>query len=572
MNNAWVFELVIFLLLLITGSVFLGRYMALVFTSRSTFLTPIIRPLEKFLYYILGINENEEMTWQVYAKNIIILSVLSIAGLFLIQKFQQFLPFNPQQFPGVRFDTALNTAVSFVTNTNWQCYSGEASLSYFTQMAGLAVQNFLSAAVGLAAAIAFIRAFVPNLNKEKPLFTLGNFWVDLTRSILYILLPLSILFSMIFVSQGVIQNFHNYVKVKTFSGYEQVIPGGPAASQIAIKHIGTNGGGFFNANSTHPFENPTPVTDFLQIFGLLIIAAALPFTLGSMLKKPKLGWVIFMSMFIIYLLGLSVFIYAEFKGNPILHNLGLAPGISMEGKEVRISPLSNVLFAHSTTSTSCGAVNSMHDSLMPLSGLILIFNMALGEIVFGGVGTGLIGLLLYVMLTMFIVGLMIGRTAEIFGKKLEPFEMIMAIVAILTPSIIQLCFGAIAVSTKVGVVGLNNLGPHGLSEIIYAFASGAGNNGSAFAGLSANTLFYNLTLAFAMLCGRFVVIIPALAIAGALIKKKFVPDSVQFPTQSPVFIVMLIGVILIVGALTFFPILTLGPILEHLYMHAGKIF
>lgn len=560
-------QLTLFLAILTIIALALGEYMAKVFKGEKTLLSFILKPIEKLLYKLFGVDETTEMDWKAYSFSLIIFNVLGIIAVFALQELQHVLPFNPQHLLPVRWDTAINTAVSFVTNTNWQAYAGEGTLSYLTQMLGLTVQNFVSAAVGIAVAIAFLRAFT---NKE--IKTIGNFWVDLTRAIVYILLPLSILYSLVFVSQGVIQNLNPYVKAHTIQGAEQVIAQGPVASQEAIKILGTNGGGFFNANSAHPYENPNPMTDYMQILGLLIISAALPFTFGILLNNRKQGWAIFMAMAILYLLGLGVALYSEFHGNPILSKFGIQHGLNMEGKEVRFGILSSVLFGHSTTVTSCGAVNAMHDSMMPITGLVFMFNMMVGEVIFGGVGSGLIGMILYAILTMFLVGLMIGRTPEIFGKKLEPFEMIMAVIALILPSVVQLTFGAIAATHGFGLSSLNNAGPHGLSEIIYAFASGAGNNGSAFAGLNANTPFYNLTIAFAMLVGRFGTLIPSLAIAGSLIQKRFVPDEAKFPTASPLFVVMLVSVVIIVGALTFFPVMVLGPILEKLLLGAGGLF
>lgn len=560
-------QLAIFFAILTLIALTLGEYMAKVFKGDKTLLSFVLRPIEKLLYKLFSIDENQEMDWKTYAFSLIILSVLGVIGIFALQEQQNILPFNPQGLGAVRWDTALNTAISFVTNTNWQAYAGENTMSYFTQILGMTVQNFLSAAVGISVAIAFFRAFT-----KKETQTIGNFWLDLTRSIVYVLLPLSILYSVVFVSQGTIQNLNHYTNITTIQGHKQVIAQGPVASQVAIKILGTNGGGFFNANSAHPYENPTPVTDYMQILGLLIISAALPFTFGALLNNRRQGWAIFMSMAILYLIGLSVALWSEFHGNPFLSKLGIEHGLNMEGKEVRFGILNSILFGQSTTVTSCGAVNAMHDSFMPLTGLVLMFNMMVGEVIFGGVGSGLVGMILYAILTMFLVGLMIGRTPEIFGKKLEPFEMIMAVIALLLPSIIQLMFGAIALSHNVGLSSLNNAGPHGLSEIIYAFASGAGNNGSAFAGLNTNTPFYNLTIAFAMLIGRFGTLIPSLAIAGSLIKKRFVPDEAKFPTDSPLFVVMLVSVVVVVGALTFFPVMVLGPILEKLLMSAGGLF
>lgn len=560
-------QLALFLTILTFIALLLGEYMAKVFKGEKTLLSFILKPIEKLLYKLFGVDETTEMDWKAYSFSLIIFNVLGVIALFALQELQHLLPFNPQGLGAVTWDTAINTAVSFVTNTNWQAYAGEGTLSYLTQMLGLTVQNFVSAAVGIAVVVALLRAFT---NKE--IKTIGNFWVDLTRAIVYILLPLSILYSLVFVSQGVIQNFNPYVKAHTIQGAQQFIAQGPVASQEAIKILGTNGGGFFNANSAHPYENPTPLTDYMQILGLLIISAALPFTFGILLNNRKQGWAIFMAMAILYLLGLGVALYSESHGNPILSKFGIQHGLNMEGKEVRFGILSSVLFGHSTTVTSCGAVNAMHDSMMPLTGLVYMFNMMVGEVIFGGVGSGLVGMILYAILTMFLVGLMIGRTPEIFGKKLEPYEMVMAVIALILPSVVQLTFGAIAATHGFGLSSLNNTGPHGLSEIIYAFASGAGNNGSAFAGLNANTPFYNLSIAFAMLVGRFGTLIPSLAIAGSLIQKRFVPDEAKFPTASPLFVVMLVSVVIIVGALTFFPVMVLGPILEKLLLSAGGLF
>ena len=561
MDVTYLFQVAILLGILTILATVLGEYMAKVFEGRFQF------PLENWIYKFLKIDKNKETDWKTYTISLLILNIIGIIFLFILQEIQYILPLNPQKLASLRWDTALNTAVSFVTNTNWQAYSGEQTMSYLTQMLGMTVQNFLSAAIGIAAAIAFIRGFARKTTTE-----LGNFWVDLTRSIIYILLPLSIILSVIFVSQGVIQNLSPYTKAHSVQGQIQTIAQGPAASQIAIKQLGTNGGGFFNANSAHPYENPNPTTDYLEILALLVISADLPFTFGIMINKRKQGWIIYLSMMTLYLIGLGVALWSEFHGNPLLSKLGIAHGMNMEGKEVRFGILNSVVFGQSTTATSCGAVNAMHDSLMPITGMIMMFNIMIGEVIFGGVGTGLIGLLIYAILTMFLVGLMIGRTPEIFGKKLEPYEMIMAVIVLISPCIVKLILSSVAVSTHVGLSSLNNAGSHGLSEIIYAFASGVGNNGSAFAGLSANTAFYNLTIVLAMLVGRFATIIPALAIAGSLIKKKSVPEEVRFPTASLLFVAMLVSVVIVVGALTFFPVLVMGPILEHLLLQAGQIF
>lgn len=557
----------LFLTVLTAIAFVLGKYIAKVSKGEKTLFSNILRPFENFLYKIFGVDETQEMDWKTYSFSFIIFNLIGIVALFFLQELQQFLPLNPQSLGAVRWDTALNTAISFVTNTNWQAYGGESTMSYLTQMLGMNLQNFLSAACGIAVVFAFMRAFV-----AKTQNSIGNFWVDLTRSVVYILLPLSILYSLIFVSQGVVQNFNPYTKAQTLQEQEQIIAQGPVASQVAIKMLGTNGGGFFNANSAHPYENPTPLTDYMQILGLLIISASLPFTFGALINNYKQGIAIFAAMMLLYIIGLGISLYSEFHGNPIIAKAGVEQGLNMEGKEARFGILNSTVFAQSTTVTSCGAVNSMHDSFMPLTGMVMMFNMMVGEVIFGGVGVGFVGMILYAILTMFLVGLMIGRTPEIFGKKLEPFEMVMAVIAIVLPSVVQLIFGAIASSSNLGLSSLNNAGAHGLSEIIYAFASGAGNNGSAFAGLNANTIFYNLTLAFAMLIGRFGTILPSLAIAGSLINKKFVPEESKFPTASSLFTVMLVSVVIIVGALTFFPALVLGPILENLFVHAGKLF
>jgi K+-transporting ATPase ATPase A chain len=545
-----------------------GRYIAKVFSGEHTVLTPLLRPIERSIYRMGGVDEKTEMSWKTYATALLIFNALGLMAVFLLQEVQGLLPLNPEGFGPVRWDTALNTAVSFATNTNWQAYSGEQTMSYLTQMLGLTVQNFLSAATGIAAAMAVIRGFI-----RKNTATLGNFWVDLTRSVLYLLLPLAIIWALIFASQGVVQTLGPYVNAQTLDGVVQTIAVGPTASQDAIKFLGTNGGGFFNANSAHPFENPTPLTDFLQVLGMLLIAASLPLTLGEMVKNRKQGWAIFASMLVLYLMGLGIALWAETSGNPLLEKMGVAGGVNMEGKEVRFGIVPSVVFAQSTTVTSDGGVDSMHDSMMPLTGLVLLFNMDIGEVIFGGVGVGLIGMLFYAIMTMFLAGLMIGRTPEIFGKKLEPFEMIMAVIGLLAPAVIVLILAGIAIILPEGQSSLNNAGPHGLSEILYAFSSACGNNGSAFAGINANTVFYNLATALGMIIGRFATILPALAIAGSLAQKKIVPTSIAtLPVASPLFVIMLAGTVIIVGALTFFPVFVLGPILEHLLLQAGKTF
>lgn len=483
--------------------------------------------------------------------------------LFMIQMFQANLPMNPEKLPNISWHSAFNTAVSFMTNTNWQGYAGETTMSYFVQMLGLTVQNFLSAATGIAVILTVTRG-ISRKSTEK----IGNFWVDLSRSTIYVLLPLSILLSIVFVGQGVVQNFNSYETVRTLKGTYQVIPMGPAASQVAIKQIGTNGGGFFNANSAHPFENPTPFTNFLQILAIFLIPAALTYTYGKMLGSVRQGWIIFSAMFILFLAGLCISLYSEYSGNPVIGNLS-----HMEGKEVRFGVAGSVLFSVVTTDASCGAVNSMHDSFSPLAGMISMINMMLGEIIFGGVGAGLYGMVVFIILTVFIAGLMVGRTPEYMGKKIGAFEVQMAIIANLVTSFAILVFTAWASVSSYGLSSLNNAGPHGFSEILYAFTSAAGNNGSAFAGLNANTVFYNLSLGIVMLIGRFGVIIPVLAIAGSLAKKNITPSSIgTFRTDNWLFIGLLIGVILIVGGLTYFPAISLGPVIEHLLMNSGIIF
>jgi K+-transporting ATPase ATPase A chain len=451
--------LIILFLCVVTGiAVILGEYMAKVFSGETTLLTPLIKPIEMWLYRLCSIDDTAETSWKSYTVSLLIFNILGFIALFTLQELQSWLVFNPQGLGPVRWDTALNTAVSFVTNTNWQSYSGEQTMSYLTQMMGMTVQNFLSAAIGLSAAIALIRGFV-----RKTSSTIGNFWIDLTRSVLYILMPLALLLAFLLASQGVVQTLSPYITAQTLEGNEQVIAFGPAASQIAIKMLGSNGGGFFNANSAHPFENPTPISNLIETFAILTLPAALPFTLGAMLKNRKQGWALFAAMLVLFLLGLTIALWVEMQGNPILAQLGVKGGTNMEGKEMRLSAAESVLWATSTSATSNGGVNSMHDSMMPLTGLVLIFNMIVGEVIFGGIGVGLIGLIFYVILTMFIAGLMIGRTPELFGKKLEPFEMKMAIIGLLAPSIFILMLSGIAIVLPVGLSSLNNAGPHGLS-------------------------------------------------------------------------------------------------------------
>jgi K+-transporting ATPase ATPase A chain len=560
--------LLMFFSIVFVLALLLGEYMARVFSGRQTLLTRFLRPLEQQIYTWGGVDESAEMSWHRYTVAFLIFTVVGLVFLFILELVQGFLPLNPQKLSGVRWDTALNAAVSFVTNTNWQSYSGETTMSYLTQILGLTVQNFVSAAAGIAALVALTRGFI-----RKTETTIGNFWVDVTRSVIYVLLPLSVIWAFLFLTQGVVQTLGPSIHAQTLEGQKQIIAVGPAASQIAIKELGSNGGGFFNVNSAHPFENPTPLTNFLSLVAILLIPAALPFTFGAMLKDRRQGAAIFAAMLILFLIGLGFILGSEGQSNSLFVKLGVKNGLNLEGKEMRFGTGLSALWAQSTTATANGSVNAMHDSMMPLTGLILMFNIGIGEVIFGGVGVGLIGMIFYAILTMFVAGLMIGRTPEFLGKKLEPFEMIMAVIALLAPAAAILIGAGVAIISPPGLSSLINAGPHGLSEILYAFASAGGNNGSAFAGLNANTPFYNLTLAVVMLVGRLATILPALAVAGSLAKKKLIPrSSATLATYSTIFVVMLICVVIIFGALTFFPVLTLGPILEHLLMNQGQVF
>jgi len=552
-----VLQIILFFALLIGLTPVLGKFMTKVFTGNKHFMQPVFGWLEKLTYKFIKVNPDEESNWKSYTFGLLIFNFIGFLFVFLIQLLQAHLPMNPAKLANVSWDSAFNTAVSFMTNTNWQGYAGETTLSYFVQMLGLTVQNFVSAATGIAVLLALIRGL-----SRKTTDNLGNFWTDLTRSTLYVLLPLSILFAIVLVGQGVVQNFKPYETVQTLQGVKQVIPMGPAASQIAIKQIGTNGGGFFNANSAHPFENPTPLSNFLEMLFILLIPAALTYTYGKMVGSVRHGWIIFSVMLILLLTGLSLSLYAEYASNPIFGHLPL-----MEGKETRFGITNSVLWSTSTSAASNGSVNAMHDSLSPLAGMVAMINIMLGEIIFGGVGAGLYGIVIFVILTVFIAGLMVGRSPEYLGKKVEAFEVQMAIVAVLAPNIVILIFTAWASVSTMGLSSLNNSGAHGFSEILYAYSSAAGNNGSAFAGLNANTVFYNLTLGLGMLIGRFGVIIPVLAIAGNMAKKKITPPSAgTFHTDNWLFVGLLIAIILIVGGLTHFPALALGPIMEHLLM------
>jgi K+-transporting ATPase ATPase A chain len=561
----FIFYIVVLLLLALP----LGKYMARVFSQEKTLFDFMFKPIEKVIYRITGVKQTEEMSWKQYAVTLIIFNLFGMILVFLIQVWQDVLPFNPEQLAGVDpWHLAFNTAVSFMTNTNWQSYSPEATMSYFTQMTVLTVQNFLSAATGLTVAVALIRGLT-----RKNARTIGNFWIDMVRSVIWILLPLSIFFSVVLVEQGVLQNLSPYVTVQTLDGASQKLAMGPVASQEAIKMLGTNGGGFFNANSAHPFENPTPVSNFIEMLSIFLIPAGLVFTFGHMVGNKRQGYAIIASMILLFIIMLGTLYTSELNGNPILSSMGVSSPTSMEGKEVRFGIGGSALFATITTAASCGAVSSMHDSFTPLSGLITMLQIKLGEVIFGGVGAGFYGMMMFVIITVFIVGLMVGRTPEYLGKKIEARETKMATLAILIPSVIILIGSGIASVIDQGTSALTNSGPHGLSEILYAFASAAGNNGSAFAGLSANTPFYNLMLAFNMVVGRFGVIIPALAIAGSMAEKKISPPgSGTFPTTGWLFVVLLVSVVLIVGALTFLPVLSLGPIVEHLLMLQGTTF
>lgn len=561
MNEA--IQLILFMLALVALAPLLGKFMAKVFMGEKHIMKPVFGWLEKSVYRVSGIKSEEEMNWKTYLYGVLLFNLFGFVLLFLLQMLQAYLPMNTEKLPNVSWHLAFNTAMSFTTNTNWQSYSGENTLSYLVQMLGLAVQNFVSAATGIAVLLALIRGLT-----RKTTDALGNFWADMTRSVLYVLLPLAIILAIALIGQGAVQTFSHYVKATTLQGTEQMIPLGPAASQIAIKQLGTNGGGFFNSNSSHPFENPTPFSNFLEMVALIIISGGLVFTYGHYAKSKRHARAIFITMFILFAVGIAISLWSEYSHNSVLNVSG-----TMEGKETRFGVMNSVLWAVTTTVTSNGSVNAMHDSLSPLSGMVSMFNMMLGEIIFGGVGSGLYGIIIFIILTVFIAGLMVGRTPEYLGKKVEAFEMKMAILAVLAPSIVIKIFSAIACSVPAGLSSLTNAGPHGLSEILYAFSSAAGNNGSAFGGLNANTVFYNLMIGFGMLIGRFGVIVPVMAIAGSMAKKKITPvSSGTLNTDNWLFVLLLIAIILIVGGLTFFPPLALGPIVEHLLMNLGVTF
>ena len=611
--NGWL-QILLFTVIVIALAKPVGVFLTHVFSGERTFLHPVFRPTERIIYKLTGVKEEREMHWSEYAAAMLLYSLVSLLVLYLLQRLQGYLPLNPQNLPGVDSPagatggfvaSAFNTAASFTSNTNWQSYVPEVTMSYLTQMAGLAYHNFGSAATGIVLAIAFIRGIA-----RRGMQTIGNFWVDFVRCNVYVLLPVCILGAVLLVSQGVIQNLRPYdtatlvepqtieVDKKDAAGNvlknadgtnqketkpvtQQVIAQGPVASQEFIKELGTNGGGFFNVNSAHPFENPTPFTNFIELLAIFAIGGGLTYALGRMTGSPKHGWAVLAAMVVLFLAGVMTSYWAESRGNPILSGLGADQQVSaaqtggnMEGKEVRFGIANSALFATVTTDASCGAVNSMHDSFTPLGGMVPLVNIMLGEVIFGGVGSGLYGMLVFVILSVFIAGLMVGRTPEYLGKKIESYDVKMSMLYVLIFPVIILIFAGISVlAPSFGTSQLNNAGPHGLSEILYAFTSGTGNNGSAFAGISANTYWYNTTIGLAMLIGRFLMIVPMLAVSGNLATKKLVPPSLgTFPVTTPLFTVLLVSVILIVGALTFFPALSLGPIVEHLLMHAGKTF
>jgi potassium-transporting ATPase potassium-binding subunit len=587
--NGW-FQIGFFLLVIFLITKPLGVFLARLFSGQRTFLDPVLRPIEKLIYRLTGIDEKHEMRWTEYAVAMLLFSGASMTLLYLIERTQKFFPLNPQKFANLEPGLAFGTAASFTTNTNWQAYSGESTMSYFTQMAGLAFHNFASAAVGIAVAVAVIRGIA-----RKETDKLGNFWVDTTRCLLWVLLPICLVGSLVFVSQGVIQNLKPYTTVEliepqtvqvtgadgkatTQTVAQQVIAQGPVASQEVIKEFGTNGGGFFGANSAHPFENPTPFSNFFQLVLIFAIPSALTYTLGRMTGSQRHGWAVWGAMALLFLAGVTTAYWAEARGNPQLVGvnqaaIALQSGGNMEGKEVRFGIANSALFATVTTDASCGAINGQHDSFTPLGGMVPLINIMLGEVVFGGVGAGLYGIVVFVILAVFIAGLMVGRTPEYLGKKIESYDVKMAMLAILILTFTILGFSALAIIKPFGTSSISNPGPHGLSQVLYAYVSSAGNNGSAFGGLNANTMWYNTSTAVAQLLGRFFMIIPVLAIAGSLAKKRIVPESVgTFPVTGGLFSGLLVATIVIVGALTFFPALSLGPILEHLLMAAGKSF
>ncbi|HEY1506811.1 MAG TPA: potassium-transporting ATPase subunit KdpA [Stellaceae bacterium] len=572
--NGWL-QIAIFSLVIIAITRPLGGYMTRVFNGERTFLHPVLRPIERAIYWCCGVDETKEQSWLIYAIAMLLFSVAGFVLLYALQRLQDVLPFNPQGQNAVEQSLAFNTALSFVTNTNWQSYVPETTMSYLVQMAGLTVHNFVSAAAGIAMAVAVIRGFA-----RREIKAIGNFWVDLTRCTLYILLPISIVVGLFFVFEGMPQTLGAYVDATTLEGAKQSIAVGPVASQEVIKMLGTNGGGFFNANSSHPFENPNALTNFVQLVLIFSLGAALTNVLGRMVKNEKQGWALFAAMGVLFLVGVSTAYWAEAKGNPAFAQYNVdqsasmaQAGGNMEGKEVRFGIADSALFVTVTTDASCGAINAAHDSLTPIGGAVPLVNIQLGEVIFGGVGSGLYGMIAFAIVAMFVAGLMVGRTPEYLGKKLEGKEVKMTILALLSLPLSTLGFTALATVLPVGLAGPLNAGPHGFSEILYAFTSATGNNGSAFAGITANTLFYNVTLGFAMLIGRFIFVVPVLAVAGSLAQKKFVaPSAGTFPTTSPLFVGLLVGVILIFGGLTYFPAVSLGPIVEQVAMTHGTLF
>lgn len=564
--NGWI-QILLYCVIVLLLVKPLGGYMYRVFSGDRTFLSPILGPVERVLYRVSGTSENEEQHWTAYAAGIIFFSLASFLAVYFLQRLQGVLPYNPAGMPAVEQGLAFNTAVSFVTNTNWQNYGGESTMSYLVQMAGLTVQNFMSAAVGIAIAVALIRGFARASGKS-----IGNFWVDITRCTLYVLLPICIVLTLVYVWLGMPQTLGPYVDATTLEGAKQTIALGPVASQVAIKMLGTNGGGFFNANAAHPFENPDAISNLIQMVTIFALGAAMTNVFGRMVGNQRQGWAILSSMGVLFIAGVAVCYWAEAAGNPLVHALGIDGG-NMEGKETRFGIAASALFAVVTTAASCGAVNAMHDSFTALGGLIPMVNMQLGEVIVGGVGAGFYGILMFIVIAVFVAGLMVGRTPEYLGKKIEAKEVKMAMLAILALPLVMLVFTAIAVVLPSAVASMANGGPHGFSEVLYAYTSAAANNGSAFGGLSGNTPWYNLTLGVTMWVGRFFVIIPALAIAGSLAAKKTVPTSAgTFPTDGPLFVGLLVGVILIVVGLTFFPALAIGPIVEHLAMIHGQTF
>lgn len=592
-------QIAVFFLIILATTKPMGVFMARLFEGQKTFLHPVLRPVETLIYKLVGVNETTEQRWTQYTAALLAFSIFSFLFVYLLQRLQGVLPLNPQGFGAAQTtpDLSFNTAVSFLTNTNWQAYSGESTLSYLVQMAALTVQNFASAAAGIAVAIAITRGFA-----RQQMNSLGNFWIDLTRATVYILLPISILAALFFCAQGVIQNFHPYTIAKTLEGAKQVIAQGPVASQEAIKMLGTNGGGFFNTNSAHPFENPTPLTNLVQMFLIFVIPAGLTYTFGVMVGDRRQGWTLFSACAVMFLAGVFVCYWAEQRGNPTLAKLGIEnqatatqTGGNMEGKETRFGIAASTLFATVTTDASCGAVNGMHDSFTPLGGLIPLFNIQTGEVIFGGVGAGLYGILLYAIVAVFIAGLMVGRTPEYVGKKIEGKEVKMAMIALIATAFSILVLAAISSVVQFpsptkdakgqpvahsywnppgpATANVNNSSAHGFSEILYAYSSATGNNGSAFAGINANTPWYNLTIGLATLMGRFLFLIPLLAAAGSLVTKKRVAETLgTLPTHGPLFVSLLVGTVILVGALTFFPALALGPIVEHYLMLDGKLF